>query len=188
MKIVIFWSRFRWSLSLKTTLTISHHWLTGSDNGLAPNRRQAIIRANYGLVYWRIYGSLGVNVLTYCRLYTHVCVIELGRHLLRKRLLTDSAPSHYPYQCWFTIGSVSKNKYYWNLSQLPISSTKEVALQISPRNTGHHHVQAPVCLQAQTHIQTPDGGTIVILWHVWFFDMHINAIPMTNSLWETKPQ
>ena len=30
----------------------------GPDNGLVPNRRQAIIYTNNGLVYWRIYASL----------------------------------------------------------------------------------------------------------------------------------
>ena len=33
----------------------------GSDNGLAPDRRQAIIWNNGGLIYRRLYASLGVN-------------------------------------------------------------------------------------------------------------------------------
>ena len=37
--------------------------LLGLDNGLAPNRRQAIIWTNGGLGYWRIYTSLGLNEL-----------------------------------------------------------------------------------------------------------------------------
>ena len=32
------------------------------DNGLAPNRRQAIIWTSDDLVYWRIYSSLGISV------------------------------------------------------------------------------------------------------------------------------
>ena len=35
----------------------------GSDKGMAANRRQAIIWTNDGLVYWRIYASLGLNEL-----------------------------------------------------------------------------------------------------------------------------
>ena len=35
----------------------------GSDNDLAPTRRQAIIWTNDGLVCWRIYASLGLNKL-----------------------------------------------------------------------------------------------------------------------------
>ena len=31
----------------------------GLDNGLAPNRRQAIIWTNAGLIYWRIYAAWG---------------------------------------------------------------------------------------------------------------------------------
>ena len=36
----------------------------GSDNALAPNRQQAIIWSNDGLVYWCIYASLGLNELS----------------------------------------------------------------------------------------------------------------------------
>ena len=50
----------------------AYHWKSynllhdssiGSDNGLAPNRRQAIIWTNGDLDYWRIYASLGLNEL-----------------------------------------------------------------------------------------------------------------------------
>ena len=34
------------------------HSSIGSNNGLAPNRRQAIIWANVDMMYWRIYASL----------------------------------------------------------------------------------------------------------------------------------
>ena len=37
--------------------------LIGLDIGLVPNRWQAIIWTNDGLVYWRIYASLGLNEL-----------------------------------------------------------------------------------------------------------------------------
>ena len=37
--------------------------IIGSDNGLAPSRWQAIIWTNDGIVYWRIYASLGLNEL-----------------------------------------------------------------------------------------------------------------------------
>ena len=38
--------------------------IVGSDIGLAPNRRQAIIRISDGQVYWRIYTSLSeLNIL-----------------------------------------------------------------------------------------------------------------------------
>ena len=36
----------------------------GSDNGLAPNRWQAIIWSNDGMFYWCIHASLGPNELT----------------------------------------------------------------------------------------------------------------------------
>ena len=39
--------------------------ITHLDNGLVPNRRQAIIWTN-DLIYWRIYASLSLNELTHC--------------------------------------------------------------------------------------------------------------------------
>ena len=49
---------FRWILFL--------NWQyagIGSDNGLTPKRRQAIIWTNGSLVYWRVYVSLGLDDL-----------------------------------------------------------------------------------------------------------------------------
>ena len=51
MQMYKFQLRFHWSLFLRVQLTI---FSTGSDNGLGPNRRQAIIWSNDGLVCWRI--------------------------------------------------------------------------------------------------------------------------------------
>ena len=38
--------------------------MIGSDNGLAPTRRQAIIWTNDAEFSWRMYASLGLNELT----------------------------------------------------------------------------------------------------------------------------
>ena len=40
------------------------HSNIGSDNGLAPNRQQAVIWTNDGLVYWCIYSSFCLNEFT----------------------------------------------------------------------------------------------------------------------------
>ena len=48
--------RFHWSLFLSFDYSG-----IGWDNGLVPARRQAIISTYDGLVYWRIYASLGLN-------------------------------------------------------------------------------------------------------------------------------
>ena len=50
---------FHWSWLLQ-----SKRWCVSVDldNGLAPNRRQAIIWTSDDLVYWRIYSSLGISV------------------------------------------------------------------------------------------------------------------------------
>ena len=51
---------FNSSLSLRSNY---QYPCTGSDNGLAPTRRQAIIWTNDGLGHRRIYASLGLNEL-----------------------------------------------------------------------------------------------------------------------------
>ena len=59
-KMYEFWLTFHWNLFSRVQLTI---FRIGSDNGLAPIIRQAIIWTNDGIVYWRIYASLGLNEL-----------------------------------------------------------------------------------------------------------------------------
>ena len=71
-----FSSVFSWKKMLEFRL--SFHWSLfpgvwqysgiGSDNGLAPNRRQATIWTNDVLGYWRIYALLGLNELSYITL------------------------------------------------------------------------------------------------------------------------
>ena len=58
--------------------------IIGSDNGLASNRRQAIIWTNNGLVYWRIYASLGLNELVYCS-NNGVVLIKVARKVSIKQ-------------------------------------------------------------------------------------------------------
>ena len=50
-------------------IRLNFHWQyssIGSDNGLAPNRRQTIIRTNDDPVQRRIYASLGLYELKRC--------------------------------------------------------------------------------------------------------------------------
>ena len=47
-------------VSLKSNWQVTS---TVSDNGFAPNRRQAIISTNGGQIYWRTYSSLGLHDL-----------------------------------------------------------------------------------------------------------------------------
>ena len=51
----------------------------GLDNGLAPNRRQAIIWTNAYLIHWRIYAAIGGDGFTYSLLSCHMgkdCIWE----------------------------------------------------------------------------------------------------------------
>ena len=65
MKMYEFRLRFHWSLYLRAQLTISQHF--GSDNDLAPNRRQAIIWTNTNPILWRIYAALGADELNFVK-------------------------------------------------------------------------------------------------------------------------
>ena len=50
---------FHWNVcSLESNL---QYVIIGSDNGLAPNSRQAIIWIKDGFVYWHMYASLSLN-------------------------------------------------------------------------------------------------------------------------------
>ena len=56
MKNFVFWFKFQWHLFLRVQLSITN---IGWDNGLAPNRRQAIISTNADPIHWRIYAARG---------------------------------------------------------------------------------------------------------------------------------
>ena len=51
-----------WNLFLSVQLTKPS---IGLDNGLVPNRQQAIIWPNAALIHWRIYAALGGDELEY---------------------------------------------------------------------------------------------------------------------------
>ena len=74
LQTIFFTSFFKWKLLFSLDWNFTEvcfqrsNWqkaIIGSDNGLAPNRRQAIIWTNGGLVYGRIYASHGLNKLSY---------------------------------------------------------------------------------------------------------------------------
>ena len=57
---------FHWIIFLGAA-ALGSNWqcvIIGLDNGLASNRRQAIIWTNDGIVYWHMYVSLGLTELT----------------------------------------------------------------------------------------------------------------------------
>ena len=82
----IFYNTFSWIKMLKFPLKKSteicsqgsnwQHSSTGLDNGLAPNRRQAIIWTNDVLGCRRIYGSLGLNGLIFIHISQVPCRIN----------------------------------------------------------------------------------------------------------------
>ena len=56
-------TKYHWNMFLRVPLKIWQY----SDNGLASIRRQYIIWTHYGLPYWRIYASLGLNRFIHLR-------------------------------------------------------------------------------------------------------------------------
>ena len=75
MKMHEFQIRFYWRLSQGSNWQNSS---IGWDNGLAPNRRQAIIWTSDGRGYWRIYASLGLNELTHDWFYRYETLQKCG--------------------------------------------------------------------------------------------------------------
>ena len=73
---------------------------SGSDNGLAPHRRQAIIWTNADLIHWRIYAALGRDELINCG---PVMPYELWSIFGQVMTYCLTAPSHNLIQCWFFV-------------------------------------------------------------------------------------
>ena len=61
MKNCVFWLKFRWRLFLRVQMTTIQH--SGLGNGLAPNRRQAIIWTNVDPIHRSIYAARGGDEL-----------------------------------------------------------------------------------------------------------------------------
>ena len=59
-KVLYFDKKFHWALFLRLQLTITS---IGLDDGLVPNRRQAIIWTNVDPIHWHIYVALGKDEL-----------------------------------------------------------------------------------------------------------------------------
>ena len=66
MKIFVFSFKFNWSLFAinRKPALVDVYDLSSNYHGSLPNKRQAIIWTNGGLVYWRIYASLDFNELS----------------------------------------------------------------------------------------------------------------------------
>ena len=61
------WKPLNFKLNFTEICSLWSNWQhssIGSDNGLAPNRRQTIMWSYVGMLYWRTYASLGPNELS----------------------------------------------------------------------------------------------------------------------------
>ena len=78
-----YWNLTRIFYSLRSTQWTS----TGLGNCLAPNREQTVIWTNCGLVYWRIYSSIGLKGWkgTNSWVYKHLLLLYLDEHVPNQR-------------------------------------------------------------------------------------------------------
>ena len=60
MKSLVFWLKFHWKCPYEFNWEYPY---IGLDNGLAPNRWQAIIWTNTDLIHWHIYAALAGDEL-----------------------------------------------------------------------------------------------------------------------------
>ena len=131
------------------------HSSIGSDNGLAPNRRQAIIWTNAVLGYRHKYASLGLNELTYWSRVMYICISKLGHHWFRSLLwhqaiiwtyadlmLIEPSRTNFS-EIWLKIWGLTFKKIY-----LKMSSTK----------------WRPLCLCLNVLL-----GNTEVKWHQWHF-------------------
>ena len=87
MKSLSFWLKFHWSLFLRSNWQYPN---IGLDNGLAPNRRQAIILTNNAdAIHWRIHAALGGDELSDLNLV--------------------SVPVKHPWRLWVNSSYTTKN-------------------------------------------------------------------------------
>ena len=75
-----FWITCHWSMLLILGSNLQYCCI-GSGNGLALNRRQAIIWNNVGISYWRIFASLDLNELS-AAYYHQLADIDYFDHVL----------------------------------------------------------------------------------------------------------
>ena len=140
-------------LSQNAVFVILTHWgrvthicvgkltIIGSDNGLSPDRRQAIIWTNAGLLFIGPLGTNfseilieiltfsfkkmhlklssakrrpfcpGLNVLTHWGQIMHLCISRLGHHWFTVLLDICLAPSHYLNQCRIIVDWITGNVF-----------------------------------------------------------------------------
>ena len=113
MKSFVFWLKFYWSLFLRVQLI-------GSDNGLVPNRRQAIIWTNADPIHWRIYAALGGDELkatetVYIQVYIFILLSTVYFNLLTR---SDT------YMCQSTWTLFLKNKVCCLFKAKPLHEPK----------------------------------------------------------------
>ena len=71
----LFWLKFHWNLFP----TVNRKYaIPGSDNGLVPNRQQAIIWTNDGIVWWWAYAWLSLNDLMELSYSIYRDILQLG--------------------------------------------------------------------------------------------------------------
>ena len=71
----------KFCISIKISLKFvpnSHQPSIGLDNGMATNRRHAIIWTNADPIHWRIYAAVGGDEVTHCGLVTSQIWINIG--------------------------------------------------------------------------------------------------------------
>ena len=140
-----------------THMCVGKLTIIGSDNGLSPGRRQAIIWTNAGIL---LIGPLGTNfneiligiqifsfkkmhlkmssvkwrpfcigliVFTHWGRVMHIYINKLGQAIIR----LDQMTSHYLHQCWHIVNYSLGNNIQWNFNR----NSKTLIQEYAFRNT-----------------------------------------------------
>ena len=115
--------------------------IIGSDNGLSPGRRQAIIWTNAGILLIRTFGTnfseilSAIHAFSFKKMHLKMSSAKwrpfcLGLNVLKYWLVACSAPNHYLNQCWIIVDKTHRNKFQWFLNQINNFSFKQNLLYI----------------------------------------------------------
>ena len=137
-----------------------------SDNGLAPNRRQAINCSNDGMFHWCIYASLGLNDSVWIH-----CLTNIGIAIIKIRQLWDQIrPS-----CLFNGNSYSgKTHLYIELTPCHFMVIVAMALMCIPgasfnMSMSSYQYRNPIVeiRWSYDHLISKMGFPILVRWHLY---------------------
>ena len=138
-----------------THICVGNLTIIGSDNGLSPGRRQAIIWTNAGILLIRPLGTkfseilVTIHTFSFMKMYLKMstkwwpfCLGLIvsripcyplgtpGEHRQQVIIFACSAPRNFLKQMWFSVDWICRNIFQWNLNQTTTVLYQEMDFKI----------------------------------------------------------